>query len=39
VQISASEENVDFQVILGIGQLHIRNYDVVSSEISAGTTG
>ena len=39
VQISTSGQNVDFQVIPGDGQLHIRNYDIVSSEISAGTTG
>jgi hypothetical protein len=39
VQVSTSGQNVDFQVIPGDGQLHIRNYDIVSSEISAGTTG
>ena len=39
VEISTSGQNVDFQVIPGDGQLHIRNYDIVSSEISAGTTG
>jgi hypothetical protein len=39
VQISVSEDNVDFQVIGGDEQLHIRNYDVVESEISSGTTG
>ena len=39
VQISYSEDNVDFQVIPRDGRLHIRNYDVVESEIDAGTTG
>jgi hypothetical protein len=39
VQISVSEDDVDFQVMGGDEQLHIRNYDVVESEISAGTEG
>jgi hypothetical protein len=39
VQISYSADNVDFQVIPRDGRLHIRNYDVVESEIDAGTTG
>src|ERR1700729_859257 len=39
VQISYSEDNVDFQVIPRDGRLHVRNYDVVESEIDAGTTG
>ena len=39
VQISASADNLDFRVIPGDGRLHIRNYDVVESEIDAGTTG
>ncbi len=39
VQISTSSQNVDFKVIPSDGRLHIRNYDVVQSEIDAGTTG
>ena len=39
VQISTSGQNVDFQVIPGDGQLHIRNYDIVQYEVEAGTTG
>src|ERR1700743_296735 len=39
VQISTSGQNVDFQVIPGDGQLHIRNYDIVQYEGEAGTPG
>jgi hypothetical protein len=39
VQIAVSGQNVDFQVIPQDGQLHIRNYDIVSYEVDAGTTG
>lgn len=39
VQISVSHDDVDYQVIPSDGRLHIRNYDVVSYEVSAGTTG
>jgi len=38
VQISVSSQNVDYQVIPADGQLHIRNYDIVSFEESAGVT-
>jgi hypothetical protein len=39
VQISVSSQNVDYQVIPADGRLHIRNYDIVSFEESAGVTG
>jgi hypothetical protein len=39
VEIIVSSEDVTFQVIAADRQLHIRNYEIVSSEIEAGTTG
>ena len=39
VQLSTSDQSVDFRVIPSDGQLHIRNYDVVESDDDAGTIG